>query len=306
MDRRIKFRHLDVFSAICRNLSLKRAADEIGLTQPAISKTLAELEEILGARLLERSRAGVQITAAGEIFLQFAEQSSGAIRQGIRAVQGNPGRAGRLRIGALPSVASFLLPRALHRLTQSIPDLLIDIHEGPHRDLTAKLRSGALDLVFGRLGLAESMEGLSFHQFYTEDVVVVTAPDSPALEARSFAALAGFQVLYPPQDSAIRPLVARALMAQGVPLYENRIECASAACARALVLEAPGSVWFTSRGVVAHDLAEGRLEALQIDTGATLGAVGAMARRSDVMSPVSRRFLQEAAREADILIQSSI
>ncbi|MEM1342019.1 MAG: LysR substrate-binding domain-containing protein, partial [Pseudomonadota bacterium] len=102
------------------------------------------------------------------------------------------------------------------------------------------------------------------------------------------------------------PLVARALMAQGVPLYENRIECASAACARALVLEAPGSVWFTSRGVVARDLAEGRLEALQIDTGATLGAVGAMARRSDVMSPVSRRFLQEAAREADILIQSSI
>ena len=82
MDRRIKFRHLDAFSASARAGSLKAAAESLGLTQPAISRTLKELEEITGATLLERGRAGVQLTPEGEIFLQFAEASSGALRQG--------------------------------------------------------------------------------------------------------------------------------------------------------------------------------------------------------------------------------
>lgn len=69
MDRRIKFRHLNAFSTIARAGSLKRAAEQMNLTQPAISKALKELEEIIGVVLLARSRAGVQLTAEGEIFL---------------------------------------------------------------------------------------------------------------------------------------------------------------------------------------------------------------------------------------------
>ena len=67
MDRRIKFRHLDVFSAIARAGSLKQAADELHLSQPAISKTLKELEEIVGASLMERDRSCAKLTHEGEI-----------------------------------------------------------------------------------------------------------------------------------------------------------------------------------------------------------------------------------------------
>jgi LysR family pca operon transcriptional activator len=59
MDRRIKFRHLDAFSAIARARSLKNAAEQLRLTQPAISRTLKELEDIVGVTLMERSRSGV-------------------------------------------------------------------------------------------------------------------------------------------------------------------------------------------------------------------------------------------------------
>ncbi|MEJ6710121.1 MAG: LysR family transcriptional regulator [Amylibacter sp.] len=69
MDRRIKFRHLDAFSAIARASSFKTAAEQLSLTQPAISKTLKELEEILDVSVMERSRAGVSLTPEGEVFL---------------------------------------------------------------------------------------------------------------------------------------------------------------------------------------------------------------------------------------------
>ena len=176
MDRRIKFRHLDAFSAIARARSLKHAAAQLNLTQPAISKTLKELEDLVGVVLMERGRSGVRLTAEGEVFLQFAEQSTAALRHGLRSVQAKNGTAGVLKLGALPSVAAYLLPRAAQVFAEEAQDTVLEVHEGPHHDLIARLRSGGLDLVVGRLGRPETMQGLMFRQLYTEEVLVVCAP----------------------------------------------------------------------------------------------------------------------------------
>lgn len=298
MDRRIKFRHLDAFSAIARARSLKRAADELNLSQPSISKTLKELEDILGVALMERDRAGAKLTQEGEVFLQFAEQCTAALRHGLRSVRAGGAAAAHLKVGVLPSVASSLLPRAVEAFVRTSPDTLLELHEGPHLDLTARLRSGRLDLVVGRLGRPETMQGLVFQQLYTEEVVIVAAPASPALAITRFEDLAAFRVLYPPQDSAIRPLVARMLIAQGVALFGNRIETASAAFGRALTLADPGTVWIISRGVVGGDLHEGRLRALDIDTGPTLGAIGIMSLADEVPSAAVRTFATALRRAA--------
>lgn len=290
MDRRIKFRHLDAFSAIARARSFKAAAEQLNLTQPAISKTLKELEEILGVVVMERSRAGVSLTPQGEVFLQFAEQSTAALRHGMRSLQAGAAGTGRLVIGALPSVASSLLPEAVAEFADTHPDTRFEIHEGPHHDLTARLRRGGLDLVVGRLGKPDTMVGLSFQQLYTEEVVIVTAPQSPAREVRDAAELDAFRVLYPPADSAIRPLVARLLIAQGVPLFRNRIETASSAFGRAATIADPGTVWIISRGVVENDIATGVLVQLEIDLTPTRGAVGIMSRSEEVASVAQRAF----------------
>lgn len=290
VDRRIKFRHLDAFSAIARARSFKIAAEQLNLTQPAISKTLKELEDILGVIVMERSRSGVSLTPQGEIFLQFAEQSSAALRHGIRSIQGSDAISSQLRIGALPSVASSLLPRAVIQLSEQNPNTLIEIHEGPHLDLTTRLRGGGLDLVIGRLGRPDTMVGLSFQQLYSEKVVVVASPKSPALSIQNPAEIAKFRVLYPPKDSAIRPLVARHLIALGVPLFSNRIETASPAFGRAVTLSDPNTVWIISRGVVANDIKAGRLKMLDITLTSTEGAVGIMSRAEEIPSVASRRF----------------
>ncbi|MDO7627483.1 MAG: pca operon transcription factor PcaQ [Loktanella sp.] len=290
MDRRIKFRHLDAFSAIARARSFKIAAEKLSLTQPAISKTLKELEEILGVVVMERSRSGVSLTPEGEVFLQFAEQSTAALCHGLRSIRAGNTIGGNLNVGALPSVASSLLPRAVLAFMKMSPDTIVEILEGPHHDLTARLRSGGLDLVVGRLGKPDTMVGLSFQQLYSEEVVIVASPESLALQVRDFAALDGFRVLYPPQDSAIRPLVARLLISQGVPLFRNRIETTSPAFGRAVTMADHDTVWIISKGVVASDIAKGRLAPLVIDMALTRGAVGIMSRSEEVPSVANRAF----------------
>lgn len=290
MDRRIKFRHLDAFSAIARAGSFKQAAAELNLTQPAISKALKELEGILGVALMERDRSGVKLTQKGEVFLQFAEQSTAALRHGLRSVRTGGAAKEHLKLGVLPSVASSLLPRAVSVFSEGNPDTLLEVHEGPHQDLTSRLRSGRLDLVVGRLGRPETMQGLVFRQLYSEEVVVVAAPTSAATSVRHFEDLDKFRVLYPPSESAIRPLVARMLISRGVPLFQNRIETASAAFGRAVTLADPNTVWIISRGVVIDDIREGRLTQLEIDTRPTIGAVGIMSVADEVPTPAFRAF----------------
>ncbi|NIZ14590.1 pca operon transcription factor PcaQ [Phaeobacter sp. HF9A] len=292
MDRRIKFRHLDAFSAIARELSLKRAAEQLHLTQPAISRSLKELEEIVGATLMDRNRAGVRLTPQGEIFLQFAEQSTAALRQGLRSLQNEKATIGRLRIGALPSVASGLLVQATQVFLARNPDMILHVEEGSHEALTGRLRSGGLDLVLGRLGRPETMDGLIFHQLHSEEVVVVCRADSPAASVKRFEDLDQFRVLYPPQGSAIRPLIARMLISKGVPLFHDRIESASSSFGRGMVLSDPNLVWFISRGVIADDIATGRMAVLDLDTSATIGSVGIMSRAEEVPSATSRAFIR--------------
>ncbi|WP_108830371.1 pca operon transcription factor PcaQ [Ascidiaceihabitans donghaensis] len=290
VDRRIKFRHLDAFSAIARASSFKIAAQDLNLTQPAISKTLKDLETILGVVLLERSRSGVALTPQGEVFLQFAEQSTAALRHGLRSMHAHSTAAGQLKVGALPSVASRLLPRAVLAFQKLNPNTTLEMYEGSHRDLTTRLRSGGLDLVVGRLGNPDTMVGLGFQQLYSENVVVVARPDSAALDVQSAADLDGFRVLYPPKDSAIRPLVARHLISQGVPLFQNRIETASPTFGRAVVLSDPDTVWVISRGVVANDLDQNTLVTVPVEMAATHGAVGIMSRAEDIPAVSMRTF----------------
>lgn len=290
VDRRIKFRHLDAFSAIARARSFTVAADQLNLTQPAISKTVKELEDILDTKVLERSRSGVSLTPQGEVFLQFAEQSTAALRHGLRSIQASAGTAGRLSIGALPSVASSLLPQAVLTFSAQSPNTQVEIHEGAHLDLTTRLRSGTMDIVVGRLGKPDTMIGLIFQQLYSEQVVIVARPDSPALAVRDPAELEAYRVLYPPKDAAIRPLVARMLISKGVPLFRNRIETASPVFGRAVTLADPNTVWIISQGVVADDIAKDRLKMIALDTGATEGAVGIMSRAEEIPSVAARTF----------------
>lgn len=277
MDRRIKIRHMEALSAIARQGSLKAACAELHLSQPALSKTLKELEDILGATLMDRDRSGIRMTPEGEVFLEFAGQSLAALRRGFDGVKAlRQGGAEVLRVGSLPSVAARLMPEAVARFRDLSPDTRLHLRDGAHGALTGELRAGRLDMVIGRMGTAEMMTGLSFTQLYEERVVCVASPGHPLIgQAIAPQDLQGWAMLYPPEGAAIRPLIDRWCMAHGLGAFADQIECVSGAFGRNYMRVAQ-ALWFISEGVVAQDIEDGRLTALPLDLSLTAGPVGLM------------------------------
>lgn len=291
--RRIKIRHLSAFVETVRLGSLKAAADKIGLTQPAISKTLKDLEDILGQRLLERDRGGVEMTREGAVFQQFAEQSLAALTHGLTSLEAlEAGQGAALAIGALPSVAAHLLPDVVMRFADLAPGTPVQVDEGPIGALVDRLRAGGLDLVIGRLGRPGMMEGLSFTQLYSEQVVFAVAAGHPLAGADTLDKIAAGLVLYPSKRSAIRPLADRFLIAGGFGEFPNRIETVSSTFGRAMVLGPARAIWAISQGVVARDIAAGRMVTLPLDTALMAGPVGIMTRAEEDPTPPMRLFRQ--------------
>lgn len=285
IDRRIKFRHIQCFVEITRQKSMKLAAERLYLTQPAISKTLKELEEILGTELMSRSRAGVSLTKQGEVFLHFAEMSLAALQQGLDGVeQAGQSAAKRIKVGALPSVAARLMPRVAREYFELSAGATLQISDGPISFLIEKLRDGELDVVIGRLAPSDQMKGVAFTQLYNETVDFVVRPGHPLLDDPDLSRIGEWQVIYPSEHSAIRPIVERFLIAHGVGELPNRMETVSGAFGRVYTRESD-AVWIISSGVVANEVADGRLIRLPFDTAITKGPVGLMARANSNLTP---------------------
>ncbi|MDO5705718.1 MAG: pca operon transcription factor PcaQ [Paracoccus sp. (in: a-proteobacteria)] len=296
MDRRIRLRHVQAFVEIVRQGSLKRAAEVLYLTQPAISRTIAELEDIVGARLMNRGRQGVSLTPQGEFLHGYALNGLSELAQGLAGI-GAEGEGGglALRIGALPSVAARLMPDVVAEIQCAAPHLSLRIADGAHGHLTALLRSGDLDVVIGRLGAPETMQGLSFTQLYLEDVAVVVRPGHPILADPDLRRIGEYPVIYPTEEAAIHPFVERLLIAHGILRPPRRIETVSGAFGRVFTRKSD-AVWFISAGVVAREVGDGRLVRLPVSTGLTEGPVGLMTRASLPETPAQLLFRQAVMR----------
>ena len=122
IDARMKIRHLQCFMEVARLGHVGRAADQLAVTQPAVSKTLRELEEFLNVRLFTRGPKGLALTPLGEAFQHYAATGVVALQHAIDSVaQGRLQGDSNIRIGALPTVAVRLMPQAVRALDRAAP-----------------------------------------------------------------------------------------------------------------------------------------------------------------------------------------
>lgn len=290
VDRRIKIRHLEAFVEIARERRLKTAAEKLALTSPSISKTLKELEEILGTTLMTRDRSGVALTPHGTVFLGSAKSALASLQQGVDGVDRlKQHQLETLQVGALPSVAAWLMPLVAQELSQNEPGLRLRIVDGPHDYLLEQLALGKIDHVIGRFSDPDRMAAVAFTHLYSEHVDLVVRAGHPLLDQPSLDAVARYPVIFPPKGAAIRQLVDRFLMTHGVTDLPNRLETVSGAFGR-VYTQKSDAVWFISRGVVMNEIADGRLVRLPIDTSETKGAVGLMTRVNWAPTPASALF----------------
>lgn len=301
IDSRVRFRHLQTFLEVARQKSVVKAAGLLNVSQPAVTKTIRELEEALGVPVFEREGRGIRITRSGEIFMRYAGQAVAALRQGIDSVASGDGGAGPpIRVGALPTVSARVMPHAMKLFLGEKTGSTIKIVTGENAVLLEQLRLGELDLVVGRLGEPEKMAGFFFEHLYSEQVLFVVRAGHPLTFGTGdlFGRLGDFPVLMPPRGSVIRPFVDRFFISHGVAAVQTEIETVSDAFGRAFVRQSD-AVWIISAGVVADDVSAGALAALPIDTGDTRGPVGLTMRTDRIPSPVFSILLatiREAAR----------
>ncbi|HEX2019285.1 MAG TPA: pca operon transcription factor PcaQ [Aurantimonas sp.] len=292
IDRHIKLRHLRTFIEVARLGSVGKAGETLHVSQPAVSKTLAELEAALGAKLLGRGRGGVQLTPVGRMFHAYATASLAALRQGIEGVSETLAASDlRLAIGALPSVAARIVPDAVIEMQRVAPEAGLTIVSGPTSFLMSELASGSLDLVIGRLGDPRTMAGFSFAQLYSERISLVVRPGHPLLGRPEPDEIARYPLLFPNGDAAIRTIAEQFFIAHGLPRRRDRVETVAESFGRAYVRKTD-AVWVISSGVVALDVAEGMLAELPLAMADTLGPVGLTMRGEGSPSPALRLFIE--------------
>ncbi|MBN7798954.1 hydrogen peroxide-inducible genes activator [Parahaliea mediterranea] len=182
-------RQLQYFDAVARHLNYRSAAEELAISQPALTAQISALENGLKVALLERSRSGTHLTPEGRELLPHAREVIAAMRT-LRehAAVASEGHQATYRLGVPPTLGPYLLPHVMPELHQRHSGLKLYVREQPHQILLQELRSGALDLAI--LPLPLDARGLVVQAMFTEPLRYVIPADHP---------LAGRSVVRPRQ-----------------------------------------------------------------------------------------------------------
>ncbi|HEY3799305.1 MAG TPA: hydrogen peroxide-inducible genes activator [Caulobacteraceae bacterium] len=177
-------RQLQYLKLLAEHRSFSRAAEAAHVTQPTLSAGVQELEKILGAPVVDRGRAGVILTAAGEEAVARAEAILAQAEDLVQAARGaGQPLSGRFRLGVIPTIAPFLLPLALPVLRRRFPKLRLFLREDLTSRLIAALKGGALDAAL--IALPYDMTGLEWADVADDELLAAFPANHPlCAEAR--------------------------------------------------------------------------------------------------------------------------
>ena len=209
----LNLHHLEVFHAVAETGSVSRGADRLGVSQPAVSKQLRQLERSLGATLLDRHPRGVTPTAAGRVLADHAARIFSLAAAAGAAVADVAGlRAGRLAVGAGPTAGVYLLPPAIVAFRQAHPDVRLTAEtEGPDV-LRQRLLDGRIDLAVTEAPVAAGAE-LTATVLLHDVLVPIAAAGSPLAGRRSVR----------PDEFCRHPFVARQTVTGAPSLAERTL-----------------------------------------------------------------------------------
>ncbi|MEC9482640.1 MAG: pca operon transcription factor PcaQ [Halomonas sp.] len=296
LNPRIKLRHLQAFLAVARQRSFARAAESLAITQPAMSKTIRELEEAVAASLFERGPRGVALTPAGMALLRHAGPAINLLQEGLAAVRQPASGEAVVRVGALSTVEEGLLPQAAQALHAQSSEIRLQVFSGPSAYLLSQLGLGELDLVVGRMSEARESRGFSFEHLYHEPLVLVVR-SGHALASLSRAQLSAdllgdYPWVVPPSLTTLREQVERFWVEQGGPPPPVALETLSLALSRRYV-QRTDALWVAPLDAVRSDLADGTLVRLSIDIEAHGGSVGLCVNATRALSPAAERLIEQ-------------
>jgi DNA-binding transcriptional LysR family regulator len=219
IGRRMKLHDLHILMAVVQAGSMSKAAALLNTTQPAISRSIAELERTIGARLLDRNPQGVKPTESGRVLLDGGAAMFDDLRQTVKSIEflADP-TSGEVRIGSNPSLAASFVPAVVDRLSRRYPRIVIHLAAEQVEALHRKLSERNVDLLIVRRSGPLADERLSFEFLFDDSFVVAAGAQSPWTRRRriELAELVRESWTLPSPEGEIGPVATEALRASGL------------------------------------------------------------------------------------------
>ena len=182
----MELRHLRYFAAVAAHGSFNRAAQNLHLTQPALSRQVRDLEEELGLPLFVRGKNAVTLTAAGELFYEEARDLLARADQAIQRVRGEV-RHEVLRVGYAPSLTTGIMPGALEKFQAATPRVRIELMDLAPREMIALAKDGGLDLLIAPAGDEAEVPEFQWSELRRMALVLVMAATHPLAKLKKIA-----------------------------------------------------------------------------------------------------------------------
>ena len=293
LPRHLKMGELRVFVAVLEHRSFRKAAAVLHLTQPAVTKAIAGLEDTLGFKLFDRVANGVEPTVHGR---SFAPRAIAIFDELRRAAQDlalvSSGAKGSLRVGTVPMPAIPFLPVAINRLAGAHPGIFVAVVEERETELLDRLRKRDIEVAILRFALIEPADDMQVAPLFDEKLCVVASKDH-ALASRTrlnWPELLEERWVMPPADCYFYEHVQRTLDRLGMRMPRHVVETFSIQMQFSLVLHA-GMLGFGMRSQISFAPGKESLVRLPFDLPIEGSIVGAVTLKSHEPSPLAQQLI---------------
>jgi DNA-binding transcriptional LysR family regulator len=261
-----------------------RVSEELNVTQPAVSKQIAELEKIVGVPIVTRDRNRLFLTPVGHRLVSHAKQALNQLDRAAFDIEAMAsGISGAVSVGVVSSVAPTLLPSAIALFKSSTPQASIVVKEGHFVELLPGLQGGALDLLIARIWQPQELTGIDQLRLFEEPVVVVAGRNHQLTRKSEleWSDVVDFPWIMPHANSVARGAVDALFAANGLAPPANTIASLSLTLNLALLEAIPALGLMPQRLAQSH-AARGDIVTLPLDTRGFLSEVRCFWRKDQV------------------------
>ncbi|WP_050477505.1 LysR family transcriptional regulator [Herbaspirillum rhizosphaerae] len=291
-------RRLQIFVKLAESHHMPTVANALGITQPAVSASISDLETSLGATLFQRTPKGMLLTEAGALLLFRAKRALAELRHAeadISALKGTT--QGRVVVGALPLSRTTILPRAIASVIAAHPQLRITTIEGPFDSLAARLRAGDIDFILGALRPPEYANDLHGEPLLEDKMSVIVRRGHPLTQKSKVTLddLMRAQWILSGKGTPARTLFELSMSRKDTPAPTEVVETSDLAILRGLLLHSD-MVTAISAQQLEYEIHSNALQVLDFDLPRTSRTIGITQREESHPSP-GAVVLMDAIRE---------
>jgi DNA-binding transcriptional LysR family regulator len=292
--RRLRGSHIALLIALDDHGSLRRAAQQVSISQPATTKSLQEIEALFGADLFVRSPRGIVANELGRCVIRHARalrSEVSALRDELAAIL--RGGGGTLAVGAVMGSVPVWLTPTLKTLREVQPDISVEVWEDNSARLLSMLDQRLLDIVIGRPSISVHPEAYDFIPLEVEEMCfIVDAADPLAHEpSLKLVDIAGNPWIVPQATLPLRSLLEQLFDDEGLPFPRYAIETSSTFATLSLLRSSPGTIGLFPRKVGQHFADYGMIGILPIPIERRGPAYGLATRRGATLTQPVQRFI---------------